>query len=140
MAKFLMFSVIFTLLTINKLQAQNPVDWKILGESGVGDIYFQQFTHKKISEDLIDVWDRTNIKRYEQKKKGKVTLLKSGVYSISLKRYDCAERKLQTLQFNLYDSKGSLISSDSNYESFEYATPGSAGELLLNNACKMIGK
>lgn len=128
------------ILTSTKATAQNPIDWKKLGESGVGDIYFQQFTHKKISEDIIDVWDRTNIKRYEQKKKGKVTLFKTGVYSISLKRFDCAERKLQTLQFNLYDSKGSLISSNSDYESFEYATPGSAGELLLNNACKMIGK
>jgi hypothetical protein len=132
--------IVLLFLASNKTSAQNPVDWKKLGESGAGDVYFQQFTHKKITQDLIDVWDRTNIKKYEQKKKGKVTIFKTGVFMISLKRYDCSERKLQTLQFTLYDSKGSLISTNSDYESFEYATPGSAGELLLNNACRMIGK
>lgn len=129
--------VAFLLFASYISNAQNPVDWKILGESGNGDSYFQQFTHKKVGDNLIDVWDRTNIKKYVQKGKAKALL---GTYSISLKRYDCSERKIRNLQFTLYDSKGSVIINDNSYEDFEYAIPGSAGELLLDNACKMIGK
>ena len=120
--------------------AQNPVEWRWIGESVAGDTFYQQFTHKRISDEILDVWDRTNFKRYKVSNKGK-GIYKSGVYDISLTRYDCTERKYKKLQSTTYDSRGNVISSlENEYGSFKYSIPGSMSNVLLETACKMIEK
>lgn len=131
---------VFLLFVSIKSNAQNPVDWKWIVDSGSGDKFYQQFTHKRIADDVVDVWDRTNFKSYKVTAKGK-NVYKTGVYQISLTRYDCTDKKYRTLQGSTYDSRGNVIGSfDSEYGSMSYATPGSVVEALLENACKMIGK
>ena len=121
----------------------NPTEWRWIASSVDGNEHFQQYTHKNktyFGSSSILVWSRINFALKTRTVKNK-RISNKGVYRLELVEYFCDSRQFRTVQGTSYDSKGNIFDEyEKEFGTQLYPIPGSISEVLLNTACKMIGK
>lgn len=147
MVRLIILILLFNLMAHNVLcqypTELNPLEWRWIASTVDGNEHFQQYTHKNktyVGSSSILVWSRIEIKKQIKSTKGKKVNKKDG-YQLELVEYFCDDRKYRVVQRVNYNNKGLVIDTfEREFGDQLYPIPGSASDVLLNTACKMIGQ
>jgi len=115
------------------------VDWVFYAEAkSGGDVYYYDpQSIKRVSKDLVRVWEKTS---YSEK--GLQNAIKefgpkfAGLsYSVTLNEYNCSEKKVCILSLTFYNQDGGVIMTYNSSSSWNFVPPESMAEIILNIVC-----
>ncbi len=134
----IIFLVIFFLFSNQAWAA----DWIYFDTAAVGDVYYDKSSIKKVSENIISIWNKNVLS--EKAKKKYFSLLKEIHkapknpsmlnYYKKLMEIDCVNRKIKDISVIFYNEKGKVIYASPKSESGEWndVLPNTVGEKLIN--------
>lgn len=112
----------------------NSQDWTYFAKSKYGNNQY----FKIHSEDVFykKIWIKEEGNQLQMVKKKNKVVSYSG-YNLSLYNVDCVDRKISLMQVDHYNLKDDLLQSSKGYEfKWEYMSPGSLGDMVIDAACK----
>ena len=117
-------------------------DWIYFDTAAVGDVYYDKSSIKKVSKNIISVWNKDVLSKEAKKKY--FSLLKEIHkapknpsmlnYYTKLMEIDCVNRKIKDIFVIFYNEKGKVIYASPKSDSGEWndILPNTVGEKLIN--------
>lgn len=114
-------------------------EWELVATANNGDKYYMK-REKVNSYGNPKVWTKETLKStyyYSGNKKIPIT----NATSMTLREFDCSNRRFMLLAGTTYNSKGNTVESfNSEISDWVYVSPESIGEALLNFVCTYISE
>lgn len=139
--KSFILSAISLFIACNSFSQESTDErWEYIGQSKDKEKYYIDITTKFNSDDVFgnkEVWVKCVAPVKKLKKNGK-TLTYSNAVILTLHEINCSKSEMKVKQEVIYDSKGKLIDSwDNEFGSFKKVVPGTIGEMVLEESCKI---
>jgi len=139
---YLIGLVVFLLLTGQALAA----GWILYDKSGIGDMYYDKSSIKKVNQNIIRVWDKTLYNENGRKKHfaflqaiGKPRAGSDALhYQLVLVELDYLQKKYRVTSSSIYNKQNKIIASlpKEAYGGWRDIRPNSVSATLLNSICQ----
>lgn len=114
--------------------------WAFIGQSKEKEKYYIDIKTQYSTEDVFgnkEVWIKCVTLVKKLKKNGK-TITYYNAVTLTLHEINCSKSEMRVKQEIIYDSKGKLLDTwDNEFSSPKKVVPGSLGEMIMEESCKV---
>lgn len=139
----IMFITFALLLFISKTYSQENTDerWEYIGQSKEKEKYYIDIKTQYSTDDVLgskEVWIKCESPVKKITKSNGKTFTYYNVVCLTLHEINCSKNEMKLKQEITYDSKGKLLDTwDNGFASFKKVVPGTIGEMIMEESCKV---